>query len=101
MKVSIDGQTYDYDAGRLLLSEAMLIQNKTGMRLQAWQAGLQEMDAYAVKALVFLLKLRAKENPDWDTLDFDLGALEFVEDEPAADAGPKEDGRSVSLTAIS
>lgn len=101
MKVRVDGQDYDYDAGKLLLSEAMLIQNKTGLKLQAWQAGLQEMDAYAVKALVFLLKLRAKESPDWDSLDFDLGALEFVDDEPEVDAGPKEDAPVASLTAIS
>lgn len=89
MKVIVDGTKYDYDATRLLISEAMEVKQRTGMNMQAWQQGLADIDPYAVKALVFLLKKRAGERPDWDTLDFDLGGLEMVEDE--VPDGPKED----------
>jgi hypothetical protein len=102
MKVTVDGQVYEFDQGTLLVSEAMDIQSKTvgtpghpnGLRLVAWQRGLNELDAFAVRALVYLLKKRAGENPDWDTIEFNLAALEFDdedEDEPEIEA-PKEDG---------
>lgn len=91
MKVVVDGVTYEYDPNRLLLSEAMDTQIKTGLKLQAWQRGLEEMDAFAVKALVYLLKRRAKEDPDWDALDFDLASLEIHDDESGLEAAPKGD----------
>jgi hypothetical protein len=82
VKVTIDGQVYDYQADRLMLTEAMEIQEKTGLNLRRWQQGLSEMDAYAVKALAYLLKKRAGETPDWDTLDFDLAGLDIDDEDP-------------------
>jgi hypothetical protein len=90
MKVTVDGSTYDYDANRLMVSEAMEIQEKTGLNLRRWNEGLQEMDARAVKGLIYLLKRRAGETVDWASLDFDIGTLDMSDDEPAA-ASPKED----------
>lgn len=100
MKVSIDGQVYEYDSTRLLYSEARFVQEKTGLRVQQWQEGLGEMDALAVGALVYILKQRAGENPDWDALDFNMASLEFVS-EDMADAGPKEDAPAASPTGTS
>jgi hypothetical protein len=82
MKVTVDGQVYDYDPTRLMLTEAIEVQEKTGLNLKRWQAGLEQMDAFAVKALVYLLKKRAGETPDWATLDFDLAGLEIEDDSP-------------------
>lgn len=90
MKVTVDGQVYDYDANRLMVREAMEIQERTGLNLSRWQAGLQESDPKAVLALVYLLKQRAGEKPEWDALDFDLATLEIADDE-ADEPGPKED----------
>lgn len=90
MKVSIDGQVYEYDATRLLFSEVAFVQKKTGMKLQEWQAGLGEMDAFAVAGLVYILKKRAGEQPDWDTLDFDMASLDFIDDEAPQEPAPKE-----------
>lgn len=89
MKVKVEGVTYDYDASRLLISEAMEVKQRVGMNLTTWQQGLADLDPAAVKMLVFLLKRRAGEQPDWETLDFDLGGMEMLDDEPEVETGPK------------
>lgn len=92
MIIKVGGVSYDYDAGKLMISEAMEIKQRTGLNLQGWQQGLEDMDPFAVKALVYLLKQRAGESPIWDSLDFDLGELEQIPDaEPEVDTGPKGD----------
>lgn len=80
MKIKIDGKTYDHDANRLPVSEAIVISQLTGMTFQKWQAGLSQMDPVAVKALVYIVKLRAGEKPDWISLDFDLASMEVEDD---------------------
>ena len=90
MKIKVDGTTYEYDAERLLFSEAAFVQKKTGLKLQEWQKGLAEMDAYAVAGLVYILKKRAGEQPDWDSLDFDIAGLEFVAEDGVEEPSPKE-----------
>lgn len=89
MKVTVDGQVYDYDANRLMVREAMELQQRTGMNLSRWQKGLQESDPTAILGLVYLIKQRADEKPDWDSLDFDLAAVE-IEDDEADESGPKD-----------
>lgn len=88
MKVTVDGQVYDYDANRLMVREAMELQQRTGMNLSRWQVGLQEGDPQAILGLVYLVKQRAGEKPVWDEVDFDLGAVE-IEDDEADEPGPK------------
>lgn len=90
MKVLIDGQAYEYDNARLLFSEAAFVQKKTGMKLPQWQRGLEEQDAFAVAGLVYILRKRAGEQPDWDTLEFDMATLEIIPDESEQETGPKE-----------
>lgn len=81
MKIIVHGQAYDYDAARLQVNEAILIHQLTGLNLQKWQAGLGDMDPYAVKALVWLIKRRAGEQVEWEALDFDLGSVELADAE--------------------
>lgn len=81
MKITVDGKTYDHDANRLPVSEAILLGQLTGMTFKAWQTGLAEMDPVALKGLVYLIKLRAGERPDWASLDFDIASLEVADDE--------------------
>ena len=92
MKVIIDGKTYEFEQEKLLYSEIAFIQKKTGLKLQQWQDGLGEMDAFALGGLVYILRKRAGEQPDWDTLDFDVASLEIVgEDDEVQEPAPKED----------
>lgn len=89
MKVTVDGTVYEYDPTRLMLTEAIEVQEKTGLNLKRWQLGLEEMDAFAIKALVYLLKKRAGESPDWQRLDFDIAGLD-IEDDEIPDPPPAE-----------
>ena len=84
----------------MLQSEAAFVQKKTGLRLFAWQAGLNTFDAEAIKGLVYLCKRRAGEQVDWDSLDFNLAGVEFIPDpdEVAEEPAPKEDGPLESET---
>lgn len=100
MKVQADGKTYDYQPDRLMYSEAKLIQKHTGMKLDAWQAGLRQMDPDAIAALLFTLRRRAGEALEWDAFDFDLGTFGIEDDEepdpkaPAPAASGSDSGTS-------
>lgn len=97
MKVKLEGKVYEFDTAHMQLVEAMEIQEKTvgspgyphGMTLRAWQAALNDWNAHAMKALVYMLRKRAGERPDWDTLDFDLAAIEMVEADTADPPEPE------------
>lgn len=91
-KVTVDGQVYEYDAGKLMISEAMEVWEKTRLTLRQWNGALEEMDPRAVKALIYLLKQRAGERPDWNTLEFDLGGLDISSDDDEGADVPKEPG---------
>lgn len=94
MKVVVDGKTYEFEQEKLLYSEIAFIQKRTGLKLQDWQQGLAEMDAFALGGLVYILRKRAGEQPDWDTLDFDVASLEIVGEETDGEPAPKEDAPS-------
>lgn len=94
MKITVEGKTYEHDPNRLLNSEAITVKRLTSMTIPEWQTGLDGDDPEAVKALVFLLKRRAGEDPDWNTLDFDHAQLTFDgDDRPDGDEqAPKGEG---------
>jgi hypothetical protein len=95
--VKVGEKTYSHETRSLLNSEAIRVKRQIGMTIPEWQQGLDEQDPEAQKALVFLLMDRAGENPEWETLDFDHGDLDYeaAEDAPA---GPKEDAGQGSST---
>jgi hypothetical protein len=101
LKIKVDGKEYGYDPTKLLFSEAAFVQKRTGLKVQEWQAGLAEMDAYALAGLVYILRKRAGEAPDWDDFDFDIASLEFVDDDEADEPAPKEAGPAGSETGTS
>lgn len=92
MKVTIDGQVFDYDPNRMLNTEAIALQKVTGMRMQEWSTLLTEGDAYAVTGLVWLLWRRAGREVAFDEVEFDIGSIELEDDAPAteAEADPTE-----------
>lgn len=96
MKVKVDGKAYEHDRETLLIQDARTVKRLTGMTIPEWQLGLVNDDPDALVALVFLLKQKAGENPDWDTLNFDFARLEFIPDESEGDTepGPKDEAES-------
>lgn len=91
MKLRVDGKVYEHDPNRLLNSEARLVKRLVGMTIPEFQDGLGADDPDALAALVFIVKQRAGEDPDWDTLDFDHTTLAFVDDAAeVSEPAPKE-----------
>jgi len=92
-KVTVDGEVFDYDATRLLNTEAIALQKVTGMNTQAWMKALTEGDAYALTGLVWLLYRRNGRDVSFDDVEFDIGSLELADDAPAPEPvaeGPTE-----------
>lgn len=85
MKITIDGQVYDYDPARMLNTEAIGLQKVTGMRMAEWTTALQEGDAFALTGLVWLLWRRNGREVSFDDVEFDIGALDLEDDEKPED----------------
>lgn len=95
MKFHIEDHKYEWDMRKLLVSEAIFVQEKTGLLVTPWKRALAEGEPKAIKALVYILKWRAGENPDWNTLDFDLAeVLVEVDDEPEPEVEVPKEGTS-------
>lgn len=90
MKITVDGQVYEYDAAKMLNTEAIALQKVTGMRVAEWTKALQEGDAYAMTGLVWLLFRRNDRDVAFDDVEFDIGALEIEDDEETPDPTPAE-----------
>lgn len=90
-KVTVDGEVFDYDATRLLNTEAIALQKVTGMKTQEWMTALTEGDAYALTGLVWLLYRRAGREVSFDEVEFDIGSLDLQDDAPEPEPeGPTE-----------
>lgn len=86
MKLSVDGQVYDFDQDTLMASEAWAVQEATGLNMKRWQKSLAEMDTPALIALVWLLRRRNGERDlAFADVDFNLASLEVLDDEEPAD----------------
>jgi hypothetical protein len=92
MKVTIDGEVFDYDPNRMLNTEAIALQKVTGMKMQEWTAALTEGDAFALTGLVWLLHRREGRATPFDEVEFDIGSIEIADDEAPAEveADPTE-----------
>ena len=82
MKITVDGQVFDYDASRLLNTEAIALQRVMGMPVPDWTKAMQKGDAIALTGLVWLLWRRAGRDVPFDDVEFDLGSIEVEDDEP-------------------
>ena len=81
MKILVEGQAYEFDQSRLMLSEAMAIKSYTGLKPPQWQAALTEGDPEALQALVWLLKKRNGEDVRFSDVDFNLADVSVEADE--------------------
>ena len=94
MKVTIDGEVYDFDSNKMLNTEVIALQKVTGLTLKAWNEGLQEGDVYALTGLVWLVYRRNGRIMTFDEVEFDIGSLAVEDPEQDAaqstEAGPTE-----------
>lgn len=86
MQIKINGKLYDHDAERLLVSEALAIEELTGYTVRDWNARLAEEHPLAMKGLAWILMRRAGEDIAFADVDFDLGEWEVIDNIPPAEA---------------
>lgn len=95
-KVTIGGETFEYDSGKAPMSEALWVEDVYKRRYVEWQDDLQAGSAKAMCVLACLIWRRdGRDVPLQDILDgkvdFDLGEMiqSILESAKAeADAGP-------------
>lgn len=80
MKVTLDGQAYEYDASKAPMSEALWIEEVYQRRYVEWQSDLQAGSAKAMCVLACLIWRRdGRDVPFADVIggkvDFDLGEM--------------------------
>jgi hypothetical protein len=89
MKVRVGDKRYPFDG--LKVSEARLIKSTCGMTVKGWQDALNEGDADAMAALVWVLRRRDGETGlAFLDVDFDLTDVEVESDEPVRPTGADE-----------
>jgi len=85
MKIKLAGEELEYDASRLMNTEAIALQKATGMRPPEFGKALEQGDAIAMTALVWLIWGRNGHSVPFDQVEFDFGQLEIEDDDPKAD----------------
>jgi hypothetical protein len=101
MIVNYDGEEYKLDLDELDLAEAMVIKVKTSMSLMKFQAGLEEMDPDALRALYWLMMKQNGKAVDIDRVNFKVSKFasavtEAQKEEPAPEVTPTKQQASGS-----
>jgi len=98
VKITVDGQVYDYDPAKMLNTEAIALQKVTGMRMTEWTTALTEGDAFALTGLVWLLWRRNDRDVSFDEVEFDIGSIDLQDDEPAPEVPTEADEAAPEVT---
>ncbi|MGV4984512.1 hypothetical protein ACVB8X_13910 [Streptomyces sp. NRAIS4] len=92
VKLTVEGESYEFDTDRLLVAEARELKTYAGFTPPKWYAAIGDDDPDALAFLIYLAKKRAGETlrfSDLDSLDYADFELEFVQP-PAAQEQPGE-----------
>lgn len=95
MKVTINGETFDYDSTKAPMSEALAIEDAYKRRYVEWQDDLQAGSARAMCVLAWIIWRRDGRDVPYDDIisgrvDFDLGEMIASILESAAQAAAAE-----------
>jgi hypothetical protein len=93
LKVTIDGEEYEYNQTKLMASEASMIQRYAGRTVKEWGAGIEAGDIDCIIPLVWLIKKRQGHTASFESFgleeggwDFDLGGFKIEDPEQEAKA---------------
>ena len=82
MRITVDGQVYEYDQDRLMASEARKLKMYTGMSMSQFGKAAQEEDIDAIVFVVWLCRYRAGETDlKFSEVDFDLASMVIEQDD--------------------
>src|SRR6266498_3516178 len=80
LRLTVEGQTYQFDDGRMLNTEAIALKKAAKLGAQELWQGVTAFDAEALTALVWLARRRAGETDlRYSAVEFDLGTLDMAE----------------------
>lgn len=102
MKVTYEDREYEFDLDEIDVDQAQLIYSKTGLTIITLEAGLEEMNPFALKAVFWLMLVQNGEKADFDRVNFKLAkflsalmdANKAKQEAEKAAATPKKRGAS-------
>ncbi len=83
MKITVDGNTYDFEPDSLRNDEAMLIEKQCGVTFKQWGELLEQGSILAMTALVWIIQRRENSALEFDDVRFEFSSLD-IEDEAVA-----------------
>ena|SRR5262252_1058814 len=94
MKVSINGEFFEFDPNRKLMAEMLALEDATGIPYAQWESGLQQGTAKALGALAWLLWHRAGRGVSFEDIksgkaELNLADMRFEDDGPEPDPTPE------------
>lgn len=89
-KITINGETFEYDRARTPLSEAIMVEKDLGCRYEQWQQDMQAGSARALAEFIRIVWLRnGRDIPLADiesgAVEVDLSSLNIEDDEVEED----------------
>lgn len=98
LRFRVEGQEYEYDETRMLVSEARLIKKNAGFGLTGFSEGLRNGDPDALVAMLYLAKRRSGVACRWQDFDnLDLNTIEVIGDADESEDGGDAEGNPPSL----
>ncbi len=88
MKITVDGNVYDFEPDSMRNDEAILIEKQCGVTFKQWGELLQEGSIMAMTALVWIIQRRETSGLAFDDVRFQFSGLEV--EEPEAVLPPPE-----------
>lgn len=83
MKLTVNGESHDFDPASITNREAMAIEKVTGMTFGQWSDALKERSVLAMTAMVWVVQRRSQPALRFSDVDFALGALTVATDDVA------------------
>lgn len=87
MKLTVDGEAFEFDAARMTNVEGMAIERVTGMLFVEWTKALEAGSMLAQTALVWVIKKRREPSLRFDDVTFEMASIEIEDDEESDPKG--------------
>jgi hypothetical protein len=95
MKVDYEGKTYNFELEEITVSQATVLKRRLGLTLLSLDAGLNEGDPDALRAVYWLMLDQSGERVDIDEVDFKIvklaNAVQAAADKEAEENKTEED----------
>lgn len=99
MKLTVDGEVFDFDMTRITNVEGMAIEKATGGTYVEWAQSMEAGSMLAVTALVWIVRKRQEPTLRFEDVEFTTISIEQdVEPSPLEEPGPTSGGSEIVST---